>query len=818
MHPPAPEIERVTVIGAGPMGRQIAVQLATRGLDVVLHDRDQAALDAASAFFEQPEATLRQEVPFLFEAAGLAPGDVHRAWARVTRATNPARAADCDLLLESATENRKAKRALFSAFGGRCPPATLFATNSSTLLPSELAEATGRPERFAAVHFALGSSIIELMTHAGTAPECLAALDCFARRAADVVVTCNRESRGYALNKLLMWFNSAALDLAAEGVAEPHDIDRLCMKSYGAKIGPFGTLDGVGLDTVYAITQIMEATGNNPRGVERLAYLKPYVDRGHLGKKTGKGFYTYPDPAYERQDFLAPKRHAGRFVVTAVPRSADSSSPWPLVGTAIVVGTSDVARALAALLEQRGTPARRIDAGCDTAAAVAAVDAAWAAGPCGSLLLATACDSLAAEILTAADAWAARREAGVMLPFAVCQRWLARIEEGGLRERATLVGITALGGDFGLAGRGAAAEGGAVAGLLKSIAVEVSGLGRVKVIDTDLGEPPAAVAAGVLAELAADPDEVEVGLAGGQRRVIRLAREEPARRPQRPLTPGGTWVVSGGGRGVTAIAALELARRHDLRLHLLGSSEPPRLDPRWRKLPEEEVLREVAAGAAGPKGPLLAAARKALEIDRTLAACAAAGVRATYHRCDLADRVAVHRVLAAIRKADGPIAGVIHGAGVDTTLPVAMVPRRAVEAVVGAKLDGAVALIEATRSDPLECFVGFGSTSGRFGAGLNADDGMANEMLCKLLDRLAAERPTCGVAGIHWTTWDDAGMGTRPRSRAGLAGMGLVPMPAAEGAVHCAEAIERAAAAAEIVITDQSGGIHSGHVTLANVS
>lgn len=841
-----PEIRHVTVVGAGTMGGEIAVRASLRGFQVLLHDLSDQALSSFARYMEQPEGIIRRDMPFLFESEPQTPVDLHGAYERIRLSTDPLLAADCDLLVESVTENLRVKCEMFTRFHELCPSHAIFTTNSSTLIPSELAAATGRPAQFAALHFALGSSIVEIMAHPSTSAGCLKTIDRFARRVADVVVHCRRESRGYALNKLLMWFNSAALDLTIDGIASPEDIDRLCMKSYGAKIGPFGTLDGVGLDTVYAITDLMAKIGKDSQGIKRLEYLKQFLDRGMLGKKTGSGFYRYPHPAYEEPGFLsnapfgdatesaavsrppgepvsaspqpsAKDRRMGRFALKMVDaplgkgRGALSFAP----GAALVVGDNSTAEALCRLLRRHGLVVHQLLSGINIEDALARVDAMWQSDPVCSLFLVTARDSQATRILESRGDWEARRRSGLILPFRVCQRWYHHLCERELQHQGTLVAITALGGDFGLSGRSSAVEGGALAGLLKSVRVEAPSLARVKIIDAAADEPVEALVDSVARELAARSDDVEVAFVQGRRRVIRAVRELPDELPRRCVEAGSVWLATGGARGVTAIAARHFARRHRVRLHLLGTCPPPRIDPRWREMPEQDVLREVAAAAEDQKWKAVSVTRKMLEIDRTLQACAADGVQATYHSCDAGDHDQLRAVLGLIRRLDGPIYGVIHGAGVDTTMPLTMIPPRSLEMVARGKLDGAAALIELTQDDPLKFFIGFGSTSGRFGAMCNADYAMANEMMCKMVGYIGTLRPGCTSLSLHWTAWDDAGMCMRPRSRRGLEMINLKLMPSEEGAAHLIEAIETRTESRELLITDHPHGIHSSHASMS---
>ncbi len=183
---------------------------------------------------------------------------------------------------------------------------------------------------------------------------------------------------------------------------------------------------------------------------------------------------------------------------------------------------------------------------------------------------------------------------------------------------------------------------------------------------------------------------------------------------------------------------------------------------------------------------------KALEIDSTLRRMTAAGVTATYHSCDVSDRAALARVLARIRQLDGPIEGVLHGAGVGKDTRFDRKERKNVEQCIRAKTDGAAALMELTQDDPLRYFVAFGSISGRFGANGHTDYSLANDMLAKQLDWFRRQRPECAAVAFHWHAWGDVGMATKPETKLALELIDMQFMPAHEGVQHLIAELEAA--------------------------
>lgn len=293
---PMPErtIQRVLVVGAGTMGQQIAVSCRLGGLDVVLYDSNPQAIEMARQAVEQRPLNLQ---PDRVVAANRA-----RILSQFLIVTDPEKAAaDIDLLIEAVPEKLSLKREVFRQFHAVCPPAALFATNTSTLLPSAMAEATGRPAQFAAMHFNLERDLVELMPHPGTAAATLDRLRTFCERINHVVVVCKTEFPGFVFNNLMMMLNGTAIAIAANGVASLEDIDRAWMQATRMDIGPFGIMDGIGLDTAYRVTELRAQLTRDPQGLKNAQFLKQYVDAGRLGIKTGAGFYEYPQPSCQRQ-------------------------------------------------------------------------------------------------------------------------------------------------------------------------------------------------------------------------------------------------------------------------------------------------------------------------------------------------------------------------------------------------------------------------------------------------------------------------------------------------------------------------------------
>jgi NAD(P)-dependent dehydrogenase (short-subunit alcohol dehydrogenase family) len=257
--------------------------------------------------------------------------------------------------------------------------------------------------------------------------------------------------------------------------------------------------------------------------------------------------------------------------------------------------------------------------------------------------------------------------------------------------------------------------------------------------------------------------------------------------------------------------ARALGERYGLKLHLLGRTPLPDADSDWRGLSAAELkqLKMSMVLEARRAGRDTSAAwsevEKAMEIDRNLAAFRERGIAVRYHCCDVADRTALAQVLDRIRHEDGPIQGILHGAGIEEAARFENKLPQRVMTTIAAKVDGAAALMALTRQDPLAYFVAFGSVSGRFGGHGQTDYSLASDMLAKMIGRFRGERPDCVSVLLHWSAWDEVGMAVRPQSRVVLEAMGQRFMPPAEGVEHLLAELRAGAPEAEVLILNRPG-------------
>ena len=294
--------KNVTVAGSGVLGYQIAFQAAFHGFNVSVYDINDEVLEKAKSKFQLMCKAFRKDLRATQE-------QLDKAFDNLSYTSDLAEAVkDADIMIEAIPEIPKIKIEFYEKLAKLAPEKTIFATNTSTLLPSHFAESTGRPAQFLALHFANKiwmNNVAEIMGHPGTDPQVFDDVVAFATAIGMVATPLDKEQPGYIMNSLLAPFIDAALQLVAKEVADPHTIDKTWMIVTGAPSGPFAILDTIGINTAYNITKISAEATQNPVRFKAAKYLKEQlIDQNKLGSATGEGFYTYPNPAFMNPDFL----------------------------------------------------------------------------------------------------------------------------------------------------------------------------------------------------------------------------------------------------------------------------------------------------------------------------------------------------------------------------------------------------------------------------------------------------------------------------------------------------------------------------------
>ncbi len=298
------KLNRLTVLGGGVLGGQIAWHSAFKGKQVVVYDLHSEGLDNCRA------AQLHYAGIYA-EGIGASDEVLDTTRQRLTFTNDLAAAvAEADLVIEAVPEIPEVKTATYREMAQLLPAHTLVATNSSTLLPSQFADDTGRPDKYCALHFAnliWSANLAEVMAHPGTHPDTVLAVTRFAIEIGMVPLALRKEQNGYLINSLLVPLANAALSLDREGVASHEDVDRAFMiGNRGVGAGPFGVMDIVGMTTIYNILSYWGALNDDAVMSANARHIKErFLDQGKLGLPSGEGYYRYPQPAFQSPDFLA---------------------------------------------------------------------------------------------------------------------------------------------------------------------------------------------------------------------------------------------------------------------------------------------------------------------------------------------------------------------------------------------------------------------------------------------------------------------------------------------------------------------------------
>ena len=237
------EIQKILILGSGTLGLRVGLQAAISGYEVIIYDLKEEIFDKA---IDVQNQLLRSQV----KKEKLREDQLDEIRKRISWTTDLEQACDdVDLVNESVTEDLPIKKTLWKKVGELCPEKTVFTTNTSYLLPSMLAEDSGRPEKFCAFHFhdVFWANVVDIMPHPGTDQSVVDLLFKVGERLNQTPVLVKKESSGYIFNSMLIALIGAAGALRTRDIASVHDIDRSWMGNFKMETGPFGILDSVGL-------------------------------------------------------------------------------------------------------------------------------------------------------------------------------------------------------------------------------------------------------------------------------------------------------------------------------------------------------------------------------------------------------------------------------------------------------------------------------------------------------------------------------------------------------------------------------------------
>ncbi len=281
------DTEQVGIVGFGLMGGGIAQVCAVHGYDVTVLDVDEArtqrGLDAIRARMERDVARGR-----------LTQEQFDRAIRRIHATTRVEDLIACRIVIEAVVEDLATKREVFRRLGAITAPGTILASNTSSLPLSDLAAASGRPEDVIGLHFfnpPYALRLVEVVVPDSTSPQTVEAALAFCDSINRVTVRV-KDTPGFIVNRLLVPFIFDAIHLVESGVATAQDVDQACKVGLNHAMGPLATADLIGLDTLLYISEAMFEEYGEPR-FKAPTSLRRMVALGHLGRKTGRGYFTY---------------------------------------------------------------------------------------------------------------------------------------------------------------------------------------------------------------------------------------------------------------------------------------------------------------------------------------------------------------------------------------------------------------------------------------------------------------------------------------------------------------------------------------------
>lgn len=292
--------EKISIVGAGTMGAQIGLHCAVHGYPVQIFSRSEGTLQRAAQSHSL-------ELEKRLEDQQLTPDEKETIHSRIQFTTDMKQAvAGADLVIENVPESLEIKREVFAQLDQICPKHAILATDSSSLRISLIEDATRRPDKVLNMHFlqpVWQRPAVELMGGTATADDTLERAAQFARTIGLTPLLVQKESTGFIFNRVWRAIKKECLHLVDEGVSSHEDVDRAWMIALGFPIGPFGLMDMVGLDVVRDIEMVYyRESGDETDAPPKLLLDK--IEWGELGIKTGKGFYNYPNPAFQAPGWL----------------------------------------------------------------------------------------------------------------------------------------------------------------------------------------------------------------------------------------------------------------------------------------------------------------------------------------------------------------------------------------------------------------------------------------------------------------------------------------------------------------------------------
>lgn len=283
------DVNEILVVGAGAMGSQIGMVCSLAGYGVTVQDIDEGMLEKAQ---EQLRARMARDV----EKGRMEQDEVNAAFDRMNFTNDlEGSASETDFVIEAAVEKLDVKRELFGMLDEAAPEHTILATNSSTIVSSQVADATDRPDRVCNMHFfnpALVMKCVEVVRGPKTSDATVETTVELTRRIGKAPVVLSKEISGFVANRILGALRDEAISLHEKGVASIEDIDTACKTALGHPMGPFELMDLTGIDVGYYVKMARYEESGDPKDKPKKSVVEKF-ENGEFGRKTGKGWYEY---------------------------------------------------------------------------------------------------------------------------------------------------------------------------------------------------------------------------------------------------------------------------------------------------------------------------------------------------------------------------------------------------------------------------------------------------------------------------------------------------------------------------------------------
>lgn len=295
----ATTLKNVTIVGAGTQGSMLAFRSAAFGRTVCLYDLSEQQIHTAMK-------KIRNWFDQWAEKGLLSSDDAAAAYENIRTSMSLEDAVrDCDIVIENVPEILELKQKVWAQIDAAAPEKTLLTTNSSSLKSSDINILVKRKSKTFNINFMtpVTDDLVEVMFNSDTSEETKEAAINFLKAQNNVPIVTNKEIKGFALNRVWRAIKKECLKLWADGYISPSDFDRAWVLDWGTPYGPFGLMDKVGLDIVKQIEMTYYAESGDPDDLPPAA-LDEMIEKGLLGEKTGKGFYTYPNPEYLKPGWL----------------------------------------------------------------------------------------------------------------------------------------------------------------------------------------------------------------------------------------------------------------------------------------------------------------------------------------------------------------------------------------------------------------------------------------------------------------------------------------------------------------------------------